>query len=246
MAGATGPATLTGLLTQQNAEVLSGIVISQLVNLGTPVMYGNVSSIMDIKTGIIALGAIEAGLINLAWAQMSRYYGIPCRGTAGNTDSKISDVQSGYEKALGLLLVALGGTDFVFDAAGSVNSSLAFSYEQMVIDSEILGMVLRAIEGIEVSKGTLAVDLIGEAGPGGHYLSKKHTLEWFRKEHFIPKISDRNPREKWENAGSKDLRVVARERVKDILDSHQPESLDDDVREELEKIVKEVQKKIYQ
>lgn len=244
MAGATGPVTLAGLLAQQNAEVLSGIVISQLVNPGTPVMYGNVSSIMDMKTGTIALGAIEAGLINLAWAQMSRYYGIPCRGTAGNTDSKISDVQSGYEKALGLFLATLGGIDFVFDAAGLVNSSLAFSYEQMVIDSEILGMVLRAIEGIEVSKETLAVDLIGDTGPGGHYLSKKHTLEWFRKEHFIPKISDRNPREKWENAGSKDLRIVAKERVKDILEFHEPESLDGDLREELEKIVTEAQKRI--
>ncbi len=244
MAGATGPATLAGLLTQQNAEVLSGIVISQLVNPGTPVMYGNVSSIMDMKTGTVALGAIEAGLINLAWAQMSKYYGIPCRGTAGNADSKIPDVQSGYEKAFGLLLAALGGTDFVFDAAGLVNSSLAFNYEQIVIDSEILGMVLRAMDGIEVSNETLALDLICETGPGGHYLSKKHTLEWFRKEHFVPKISDRNPREKWENAGSKDLRVVAKERVKEILDSHQPEPLDKNLRDELEKIVREMQKKI--
>jgi len=242
-AGATAPVTLAGLLTQQNAEVLSGIVMAELTNPGTPVLFGTVSTIMDMKTGNLALGAIEAGLINVATAQLAHYYGLPSRGTGGCTDSKIPDIQAGFEKAMTLMMAALAGINFIYDAGGSLESSLTASYEQAVIDNEICGMVSRALRGIEISDETMAIDVIEDAGPGGHYLDKRHTLEHLGKEHYLPTIINRERRERWERAGSKDLWEVARGEAKKILKEHQPEPLDRDIEEELKKIVKGVEKR---
>ncbi|RLI43749.1 hypothetical protein DRO69_08950 [Candidatus Bathyarchaeota archaeon] len=242
-AGATAPITLAGLLTQQNAEVLSGITIAQLTNPGTPILYGTVSAPLDMKTGNIALGAIEVGLINAATAQLARYYGLPSRGTGGATDSKIPDIQAGFEKATSLLMAASAGINFIYDAAGALESTLTASFEQAVIDNEICGMVARAIRGIDVNDETLAIEIIENVGPGGQYLSQKHTLKHIKGEYYLPKIIKREKREEWEEAGSKDLWKIAREEVKKILKEHQPEPLDKDVEKELEKIVKEIEKR---
>jgi len=242
-AGATAPVTLAGLLAQQNAEVLSGIVIAELVNPGAPVLFGTVSTIMDMKTGNLAYGAIEAGLINVATAQLAHYYGLPSRGTGGGTESKISDIQAGFEKAMTLMMAALAGINFIYDAAGVLESTLTASYEQAVIDNEICGMVSRALRGVEISDETLAIDVIEDVGPGGQYLDQRHTLEYLRKEHYLPTIINRERMERWERAGSKDLREVAREEAKRILKEHQPEPLDRNIEEELKKIIKEVEKR---
>ena len=242
-AGATAPVTLAGLLAQQNAEVLSGIVIAELVNPGAPVLFGTVSTIMDMKTGNLAYGAIEAGLINVATAQLAHYYGLPCRGTGSGTESKIPDIQAGFEKAMTLMMAALAGINFIFNAAGTLESTLTASYEQAVIDNEMCGMVSRALREIEITVETLAIDVIEGVGPGGQYLDQRHTLEHLRKEHYIPTIIDREKRERWERAGSRDLREVAREEAKRILKEHQPEPLDRDIEEDLKKIVKEVEKR---
>jgi trimethylamine--corrinoid protein Co-methyltransferase len=242
-AGATAPVTLAGLLAQQNAEVLSGIVIAELVNPSAPVLYGTVSTIMDMKTGNLAYGAIEAGLINVATAQLAHYYGLPSRGTGGGTESKIPDIQAGFEKAMTLMMAALAGINFIYNAAGSLDSTLTASFEQAVIDNEICGMVSRALRGVEISDETLAIDVIEDVGPGGQYLDQRHTLEYLRKEHYLPTIINRERMERWERAGSKDLREVAREEAKRILKEHRPEPLDRGVEENLKKIVKEVEKR---
>ena len=242
-AGATAPVTLAGLLAQQNAEVLSGIAIAELVNPGAPVLYGTVSTIMDMKTGNLAYGAIEAGLINVATAQLARYYGLPSRGTGGGTESKIPDVQAGFEKAMTLMMAALAGINFIYNAAGTLESTLTASYEQTVIDNEICGMVSRALRGVEISDETLALDVIEAVGPEGQYLDQRHTLEHLKKEHYLPTIISRERRERWERAGSRDLREIAREEANRILKEHQPEPLDRDVEENLKKIVKEVEKR---
>jgi trimethylamine--corrinoid protein Co-methyltransferase len=241
--GTTAPATLAGLIVQQNAEVLSGIVLSELASPGAPVLYGTVSTIADMKSGNIALGAVEAGLINVATAQLAHYYGLPSRGTGGTTDSKIPDIQAGFEKTVTLMMAALAGTNFIYSFAGSLESTLTISYEQLVIDNELAGIVSRALRGIRVNEEALAVDIIKNVGSRGHYLTQKHTLENFRKEHYIPMISNRDKRETWEKAGSKDLRETAREEVKKILKQHQPEPLERDVEKELKKFLKGVEKR---
>jgi len=242
-AGSTAPVTLAGLLVQQNAEVLSGILISELTQPGTPVLYGTVSCITDMRTGNIALGAIETGLINIATAQIAKYYGLPTRGTGSGTNSKTPDIQAGIEKGLTLSMAAMAGINFIYDATGLLEASRTASLEQMVIDNELCGMVLRALRGIEVNERTMATEVINQVGPGGHYLSQKHTQNFFRSEHYLPVIFDRLPWEAWEKAGSRESRSVASETVKKILDGHLVKPLDKTIDSELESLLDKIRRR---
>ena len=136
-AGATSPVTLAGLLAQQTADVISGITIIQLANPGNPVWYGTCGSIMDMRVGRIAIGAVEMGLINVASAQIAHFYDIPCRGTASATDSKLLDIQAGYEKTLVLTMAVLGGVNKIF-YPGTMEGALTVSKESLVMDDEII------------------------------------------------------------------------------------------------------------
>lgn len=242
-AGATAPVTLAGLLTQQTADVISGITIIQLVNPGNPVWFGTCGSIMDLRVGRIAMGAIEMGMINVATAQLAHFYNIPCRGTALATDSKLLDIQAGYEKAAVLTMAALGGVNKIF-YPGTMEGAMTVSKESLVIDNEIIGGLYRVLEGIDVNEETLAVKIINRVGPGGHFLGQHHTMEFIKKgEHFLPLISDRQTRDKWEKAGSKDMVQRAHEKVEEILAVHQVDPLDAKVEAELEQIIREVHKR---
>jgi len=241
-AGATAPVTLAGLLVQQNAEVLSGVTLAELVNPGTPVFYGTCGSIMDMRRGVIALGSVETGLINTAHAQLAQYYEIPSRGTGGATDSKTLDIQAGYEKAMTLLMAAMAGISYIW-YPGTLDEALAVSLESILIDHEICGMVKRALRGITVNQDTLAIDLIASLGPSKSYIGQKHTLEHLNEaEQYFPILSDRRSREDWESQGSKGLHEVARAEVRRILKEYQPMPLDRDLEEDLERIVKEIDK----
>ena len=241
-AGATGPVTLAGVLTQQWVEILSGVAIAQFASPGAPVFAGTCSTVMDMRRGHIALGAIESGLINIGHAQIARFYGLPCRGSAGDSESKLIDVQNGFERAMNLLLVALGGINYIF-YPGTLESGMTVSLEQLLIDDEICGNVYRVLQGIKVDVDTIAEDIIAAVGPGGNFLGQKHTIDYLAKEHYFPKISDRDARKEWEQAGSKDLWDVARDKVKEILRTHEPEPLDKDVEKQLAEYVKQVEKR---
>ncbi len=194
MAGGTAPSTLAGVLVQQNAEILASIAVAQSVRSGAPVLYGSVSTVMDMRTGAVALGAPEAGLISLGAAQLARYYGVPSRGTGGNTDALGLDYQTGAESASTLLLSALAGFDFIYDVAGSLESSLTASYPKLILDDDLAGSVRRVISGIDVSEDTIAADVIEAAGLKGSYMSHPHTMDHFRQEHFFPKTFLRSGR----------------------------------------------------
>jgi trimethylamine--corrinoid protein Co-methyltransferase len=240
-AGATAPITLAGLLAQQTADVFSGIVLTQLVNPGTPVWYGTCGTIMDMKVGRIALGAVEAGLINAASAQIAAYNEIPCRGTGATTDSKQLDMQAGYEKAITLFMAALGGINCLF-YPGAIESALTISLESLVIDNEICGMAYRALQGIEVNSDTLATSMIELVGPGGNYLGQRHTMNFLTQEQFLPMISNRQTREDWnERAGGKSGWQRAKDEVQRILEEHEPPPLESKIEAELERIVREVE-----
>jgi trimethylamine--corrinoid protein Co-methyltransferase len=240
LSGGTAPSTLAGLLVQQNAEVLSGIMVSQLAKAGAPVLYGTVSAAMDMRTGAPALGGPEVGLINLATAQLARYYKLPCRGTGGNTDSKLVDVQAGIESSLSLLLAAYAGMNFIYDSAGSLDGSIATSYAKIVVDAEVCGMVTRILRGIEVTDETLAVDEIVRVGPAANYLGTPFTMKMFRKEHYMPMLLDRRSRDAWEADGGRGMEIAAREKAKQILKDHHPEPLPRDVLIQGDAFVKEV------
>lgn len=235
LAGATGPMTIAGSLVVQLAESLGALTVAQLINPGTPVILASTASVMDMKTSSYLSGAIEMGLMHAGVAQMSHFYKLPLYATAGMSDSKIPDAQAGYEKALTSLLVGLAGANFIHDAAGPLEFCTTVAYEQHVIDDEIIGMVMRAIKGVEVTDETLALDLIKEVGPGNNFLTRKHTLKHMRSELFEPKVSDRSLRENWQEAGAKDTWARAKEIAKDILLYHEPKALADNLDNKIRK-----------
>jgi len=217
LCGSTSPVTLAGNLVIQNVDSLTGVCLTQLVNPGTPVIYGSVASISDFRDLKYVTGAIEMGLLNAAGAQMAQFYRLPFYATAGMSDAKTIDAQCGYESALSSLLCALGGANFIHDAAGLLDFALSVSYEKYVVDNEIIGMVMRAVEGIKVDEDTLAFDLIKEVGPGGHFVSAKHTRKYMRTEHYQPTLSERDNLEEWQAKGKRDTGTRAKERVEEIL-----------------------------
>ncbi len=220
MAGGTAPSTIAGVLVQQNAEVLASIAVAQSVRPGAPVLYGSVSTVMDMRTGSVALGAPEAGLISVGAAQLARYYGVPSRGTGGNTDALTEDYQAGAESATTLLMSALAGFDFIYDVTGSLESSLTASYPKLVLDDDLAGSVRRIISGIEVSEDTLATEVIEAVAMKGTYMSHPHTMDHFRQEHFFPETFLRASRS---SGKAFELRNRARGRADQILKTHKVE-----------------------
>jgi trimethylamine--corrinoid protein Co-methyltransferase len=203
LCGATSPITLAGNLVIQTADSLMGVMLTQIVKPGTPVIFGSVATNTNLSDFKYLAGSVEMGLLNAAGAQMAQFYHLPFYATGGMTDSKVLDAQSGYESAITSLLCALAGANFIHDAAGMMEFAMTACYEKFVIDSEILGMVMRAVSGIKVSDNTLAFDLIKEVGPGGNFVAARHTRRFMRREHYRPSLSDQNSREEWEAKGGK-------------------------------------------
>jgi trimethylamine--corrinoid protein Co-methyltransferase len=217
LCGATSPITLAGNIAVQTVDSLMGVMLTQIANPGTPVMLGSVATNTDLTDLKYLAGSVEMGLINAGGAQMAQFYKLPFYATAGMTDSKILDAQCGYESALTTLQCALAGANFIHDAAGLMEFAMTVCYEKYVIDNEILGMVMRAVEGIKVNEETLALDLIKQVGPGGNFIAAKHTRRFMRNEHYQPSLSDRDHREEWEAKGSKSAWQRASERVNEII-----------------------------
>jgi len=217
LCGATAPVTLAGNLVIQNVDSLIGVCLTQLVNPGTPVIYGSVASCIDLRDMKYITGAIEMGLMNSATAQLAQFYQLPYYATAGMSDAKVIDAQCGYESALTSLLCALSGANFIHDAAGLLDFALSVSYEKYVMDNEIIGMVMRAVEGIRVDEETLAFDLIKQVGPAGNFVAARHTRKHMHAEQYQPTLSEREHFEVWQAQGKKDASARAEERVKEIL-----------------------------
>lgn len=217
LCGSTAPITLAGNLVVQNVDTLAGVMLTQLANAGSPVFYGCISSISDMNDLKYLSGAVEMGLMNAAASQLARHYNLPIYATAGMSDSKTLDAQAGYESAVTNLLVAMAGGNYIHDAAGLLEFCMTASLEKYVIDDEILGMTKRALKGIEITPDSLAFDVMKKIGPGGHFVSSRHTRKFMRKEQFHPKVSDRSSRKEWLNNGSPDTRKRAMKRVEEIL-----------------------------
>jgi trimethylamine--corrinoid protein Co-methyltransferase len=224
LCGATAPITLAGNLVVQNVDTLAGVIMTQLANSGCPAIYGCISSITDLRDMKYLAGAVEMGLMNAAAAQMAQHYELPFYATAGMTDSKTVDAQAGYESAITSTLVALAGANFIHDAAGFIEFCLTASFDKLVTDNEIIGMVMRAVEGIKVDDTTLALDEIRKVGPGGHFVSSRHTRKYMRTEQYVPQLSDRDTRDQWLAQGGHDTRQRTTQFVMDILEQ-QPENI---------------------
>jgi trimethylamine--corrinoid protein Co-methyltransferase len=243
LAGATSPITLAGALVEQNVEILAGVVFVQLLNPGNPVEYSPRCIPLNMSTGQ-ACDGIEAALMSVGCVQLARFYGLPSDVYGLDTDSKTLDEQVGIEKASGGLMPALAGAN-ALSGAGCVESGITASYEQLVIDDEIFGMIFRAAKGIDFDEEKLATDIIMKvARESSNFLQQKHTLQHFRSEYFVPSLANRASRFQWEGKGSKSIVEVAREKVKKILAEHEPPSLDENVKKQLQNILKTATKNL--
>jgi len=234
MAGSTGPITLAGVLAQQNAELLSGIVLSQLVNPGVPVIYGSTSTNIDMKTGGLAIGSPELSLCIAAHGQLARKYGLASRGGGALTDSSTLDAQAGYESMFSLYTTLYSGIDFVLHAGGIISSYLAFSYEKFVMDDELCGMLKHFMAGLDVTPETLAVDVIKNVGHDGHYLGESQTIERCRSEFWMPAIGDRSGLEAWWSGDQEDTASRCTNRWEELLNEYLEPQLDPLVNKQLQ------------
>jgi len=243
LSGATSPVTLAGTIVQHTAEALSGIVLSQIVNPKAPIIYGGSPAIFDMRYGTTPMGAIETIMIDCSYSLIGKYYGLPTHAYLGLSDSKIVDVQAGFESSIGIILGALTGINII-SGPGMIDFESCQSMEKLVIDNEICGMALRLIKGIDVTEDSLAISLIEEIGSGGQFLTSKHTLEWFKKELFIPsEIIDRLERKAWIEKNQKDCIQRARKIVEKILKENKPKRLEPEKEKELNRIIKDSIKK---
>ena len=248
MGGGTAPVTIAGELVVINAEFLAGLILLQKLNPGCPVIYGTVASVMDLKTGLLPLGAPERPILQIGVVSLARYYGIP-HGmiSAGHADAKIPGSQAGFEKAITALPVVLAGAELVL-GAGALDSANTYSYEQLVIDDEIYGALLRIQRGFEVNEETIAEDLIEKVGVGKYFLGEKHTLMHAMKEQWYPRLYSRIKRTEnvfnEEILGKRDLAMVARQKAKEILKSHQVRPLEKEAQQKIRAIVRDAERRV--
>lgn len=235
-AGATGPVTLAGTLAQEAAENLAGIVITQVLHPGTPVMFGGICHIIDMRSSLISFGSPEQGLMAVAMAQVAKAYGFPVYINAGLTDSILVDAQSGLEKGMLFLLGALAGGDLIAHL-GIAGADQGASLPQLVVDNEMVAYIKRILRSFAVNEVTLAVDVIKEVGHMGNHLAHPHTLAHFRQEFWIPKMWDRRNWDTWIAEGGKSMVERANEKVEDILRTHKPELIDEVLAREIDGIV---------
>lgn len=217
IAGATSPITLPGTIVQTNAEALFMVVFAQLIEAGAKTLYSVVPTTMDMKSSDFRFSSIEMGMMNSACAEMAQYYDLPIYNTAGVSDSKVPDIQAGYEKMSNILLAALSGANYIHDAAGLLNTGMSVAYEQYVIDNQMLGVAKRALRGLEFSEDRLAYEDIKEVGPGGNFLTTDNTLKYMRSEFFDDELYDPTDWDKWVKEGAPDARDRAKEIAKEIL-----------------------------
>jgi trimethylamine--corrinoid protein Co-methyltransferase len=225
--GATGPVTVAGTLVVSAAETLVGLVLAQLRRPGTPFVSGTVPFIMDMRFGTVTAGGPDGVRFMLAMGQLCRRWGLPLVGMSFGGDAKDADEQAALETAFYGFGTVLGGVDLVFDA-GCIEGGLLFSPELLVIADELVGMTRRAVEPIEVSDETIALEVIRSVGVGNVFLGEEHTLRHFR-ELWSPRLLSWDGRLQWETAGAKTLRERARERVLHLWETHQVPALPEDV-----------------
>lgn len=229
-AGATAPAPLAGALMQVTAEALACLAVVNMVNPGCPMTFAAWPFVSDLRTGAFCGGSGEEALLTAAAAQIGKFYDLPNSVAASMTDSKLPDVQAGYEKGITAVLAGLAGSNRVLESAGMLASLMGCSFEALVIDNEMLGMVQRTLRGIEVTDQTLAVDVVAEVAQGaGHYLGHDQTLDYMKSEYLYPELADRLPIATWEEVGSEDMLERARAETVKLMRGHYPEYIDPQV-----------------
>jgi len=235
MAGASSPIYLAGTLVVQNTEVLTGIVLSQLVSPGAKVCYGGSSTAFDLRHGTPSIGAPELGMISLASNQLGHYYKVPTCTAGMLSDSKVLDSQSAHERTLSSALTSLSGANVVF-GMGTLELGLSFSMEQLVIDNEIVNMEKRVLRGIDVNEKTMSVEAIKGMDVNDRFLTHRSTVE-NPEETSKTNFFDRSVLGDWQRRGSRHIEDRAHEVVMDVFKTHHVEPIAVEVMAEIKKIM---------
>jgi len=230
--GGTAPATLAGAIVQANVEFLAGLVIAQFTKPGAPLVYSGSPTVFDQRFATSCTGYVEVNLISAATSQLAKFYGIPSGSYTVVSDAKAVDAQSSLEASFGALISVLAGINMAI-GLGMLMEENCISLVKLAIDDDIAGSALRFAKGIDVDVETIAEKVIEEVGPGGLFLKHRHTREWWKKQHFIPKLLDKRTTDMWRKSGSKDLNTIAKEYVEKILKEHKPEPLPPDIEKSL-------------
>jgi trimethylamine--corrinoid protein Co-methyltransferase len=234
MLGASIPVTLAGGVVQANAEALSGIVLHQLKSKGAPIISGFGAIPLDMRSGTFCYGAPDLRLTNSAFADIYHHYGIPMWSTVGS-DAHGLDEQAAMEHAFGTLMAALDGANLIHDI-GYLGQGLLGNPAAIVMCSEIISYVKRVIRGFDMGPEKMALDVIREVGPGGNFLSARHTKEHFQEELWQPKYANRDSPRAWAEKGRQTYGEVVTQKALQILETHRPQPLADEVRSALDEI----------
>lgn len=237
MAGASGPVPPAGVLVLQNAEILSGLTLAQLVRPGAPIIYGSASAPMDMRTGGLSIGAPELSMIASYTAQIARFYNLPSRSGGSLTDANLSDAQAGGQSAMALITAVRNGINYILHAGGILNAYMAMSYEKFIIDEEVCGMVRKLIEPIEITTESIDLETIKEIGIGGNYLTHPRTYELCRSAYFLPELTRVQSFDIWRQEGGKRIDAVASDILNKRLAGYEKPDIDPQIESELSEFV---------
>jgi trimethylamine--corrinoid protein Co-methyltransferase len=243
ISGGTAPITSAGIIIQGTAESWMGLTLAQAIQPGLPFFMGGVFSAMDMSSMILAYGAPELPLNMAALTELAHFAGLPLWQTGGCTDSKTFDEQAIIEGGMSVLFSALTGGDLCHDV-GYTESAMTGSVFQLTAMDEAIGYARRITRGIEVNEDTLAVPVIHNVGPNGHYLREQHTRRYYKTEFWYPKLCDRRNFEEWEMMGKTTFKERTVARVHDILVTHQPSPIKPETEEVLEKVLAEAEERV--
>ena len=225
LAGAMSPATIAGALTEQNAEALFMVVLTQLARRGAPVVYGGFTSNVDMRTGSPAFGTPEYVKAAFATGQLARRYGLPFR-SSNVTGSNVVDAQAAYESEMAVWGAVMGGVNLLYQGAGWLEGGLTASYEKLILDAEILQMMSEVLQPLVIDEDEIGVDTIAAVGPGGHFFGAAHTLERFEHAFYRPILSDWRNFETWQDDGSRTAAERANGIWKQLLAEFEPPATD--------------------
>ena len=235
--GVTSPMTLAGTLVSNNVEELSAIVLAQIVNEGSPLIYGAAWTTFEMSKGAVLIGTPERCLLSVAGAQIAKYYNLPSHCIAFDTDSNIYDEQNGFEKIFNTIATLQSGINLIVNA-GMFSTGMTVSYEQLIVDHEIIAFVYRYVDGITVNEDTIAKDVIKKVGQHKDYMTEPHTLKYLRSgEHITYKVSNRDVYDLWKSKGKPSITDNARKIASEIIREHKPKPLPAEKTEALKDII---------
>jgi trimethylamine--corrinoid protein Co-methyltransferase len=237
LSGFMAPVTLVGSLIAHTAETLSGIVISQISNPGTPMLYGGSPAIFDVRYETTPMGAVETMMIDCAYNEIGKYLGLPTQAYISLSDAKLLDAQAGLESGMGATLAALSGINNI-SGPGMLDFESCYSLEKLILDNEICGMVLRMTKGIEPREDFPALPIFQELLEEQHLLIAKHTRKYLREEQYFPgPVIDRANKSRWLEEGGLTLEERANKEVNRLIDEYAPSQMSDDIKKEIIKLM---------